>query len=401
MDIYPKNAATMVKLLAIEARMKSEQERKDIAAWRQKHYTANKTQILEILNEALKEFSVKDRAKMQKMFLTLLRKIIRRSSMVLKKPPERKILNSKGEVNEVATEEYKAITRFSNMNAATKSALYLAKLHNTILTRPFVRGKQLKYLNLTPDVCGVVENAEDYLVADAVYYDVMAFNTEGIQILKRVVWTAEQHYSLIGTDGKKEENDLNDANPYGDLIFATLRLCEDSKTFWGTGADDLVMSIESLMAMVVNLIEVILMQGNDIGYAVNMQLTQPHGADKEKKKLVLGLRRFFSRDGVGSHEADPKIGYASPSPEIEEMRLTIDWLIGLAAATKGLPRDSFGDQDAKVESGIAKVVESSEMLEDREDDEGIIRIYEQELYEKTALVANKELGTHLPPVGFM
>jgi len=389
--------ADLITLITAEAHIADEEERRVIAEWRQKHYTADKTDILEIISDAMVNFDAEDRDKMLKIFLRLVRKIIKRASMLYFKPPKRTILD-----DEKATEEYQKIIAASALNLAVKGAYRFAKLHNTVFTRVYPFDGKLALQNLTPDVCGVVENEENYLVPDVLYYDVSGYAPgSGVLQVRRVVWSSKYHFKIVANTKQSVGANEKDLNPYKELPAALLRLNSDKSDFWGTGADDLVLSVESLMTLAINLLEVCVMQGNDQAVAVNLNLDEERDSSGNITPVKMGPRRLWTADNIFDGVQRPGLDFASPSPEIAAIRETADWFIQQLASSFGLPKDAFADVETKVQSGVAKLYESAEMLEDREDEIQILQAYEQELYRKIAVVSNKEFNTDLPIDGVL
>lgn len=382
----------LIAYITVLAQQEAENNRMELAAWRQKHYSANKTDIEEQFDEILSTFKSTDRSKMIKVFFRIAKKIIKRSSMAYRNPANRTL------ENDAANKVYSDMLAGSDINLTVKNALRMAKLHNTVLVRPYFVDGQLRHQIYTPDICGVIEKENDYLQLAGVWYDINRPNEAGVDETVRVFWSEKAHFGVRGKSGNDTVSfNTKDANPYPVLPFTPLRLNNDEKTFWGVGADDLIMTCEAIIGMMVNLIHVIVMQGHDVAIATNLGLAEPQDEDGNTKAIEVGMNEIFTADGVLDHELPPSYEYASPSPEIEQMRVTIHWFVKMLAATHGLPEDAFADIEATVQSGVSKLYESAEMLEDREDDEDILRMFEQELYKTTAHVAKVDASLNLDP----
>ena len=86
-----------------------------------------------------------------------------------------------------------------------------------------------------------------------------------------------------------------------------------------------------------------------------------------------------------------KFGFAKPEMPIEDVLKTVEFLLKEVAVANDLPPSTFS-VEPQPESGRAKLIESSALIEAREDDVGLWRAYERQLFDLLKTIIN----THEP-----
>lgn len=275
-------------------------------------------------------------------------------------------------------EAMQAIYAGGNVDSGIKQIYRKAKLCGIVAVRPvFVQGK-LKLLNYTPDEFRVSTNADNATQAtQMVYLD--SINNE---IVYRV-WDAEK-VTTLNIKGKPIEIV---SHSYNRLPFVFLRL-EETNGFYPGGMFEIV---EENIKSNEDEFDANLSRryhAHPIGLAINM------GADMPG----LSPSRIVQKDNVMAGEGvpvEPMIQYVSPEARYGDLKEFSEQRIETAMRNEGVPASSLAKQAGTPLSGISRVIERTDLIEERYSDIETLRGFERELAEMVIVASNADAGTNI------
>lgn len=365
----------------------SENERIVTAQRLYDYYSGDVAAITGHVSSALgKTFTALDISEFQFFYLPVLRRIIDKLSVVYKCGVWRTL------ESDTATDSLADLYERSDIQKKQRYWLRYAKLFHTVLVQPVVREirgeKVLNYDIHTPNKVSVVERADNYLLPEVVSYKVPVKTQAGTE-LHQVVWTDTEHY-VLDAQGRKMVMPGNELgiNPYKQLPFVVLRM-KDTENFWGEGETLLAEVEEKVSMMLVQLMDLIIMQSH--GQPVFTNVKTDSEVQTGPRHAIL-LNAMFP-DQQASFE------FASPNGKIADVMAAIDWTIERVCVMYGLAKTSESST-GQVASGYAKMLDNWDLLEQRAEDVEILKDFEKELYQVTAVVCNKEGLGPLPEEGF-
>lgn len=270
-----------------------------------------------------------------------------------------------------------AIYASGNIDSEIKEIYRKAKLCGIVAVRPvFVQGK-LRLLHYTPDEFRVETSADDATQAlRMVYLD--SINSE---IVYRV-WNL-QEVTTLNIKGKPISIV---SHSYNRLPFVFLRL-EKTNGFYAGGMLEIV---EENIKSNEDEFDANLSRrfhAHPIGLAINMGGDMP----------ALSPSRVIQKDGVmvgeSGAQVEPMIEYISPDGRYADLKEFSELRIEAAMRNEGVPASSLAKQAGTPLSGISRVIERSDLIEERYSDIETLRGFERELAEMIILVSNADAGT--------
>ena len=326
--------------------------------------------------------------KMLLPYFNITRRIINRLCVAYKVAAERYIIvprtvsetESKTEMipdlgMQKAQDNYQLLLEGSNINSRAKEWHRLSKLLDTVYVQAIWRGDHLEYDVFPPHKLMVKENADNYLLADEVSYDL----TTPTGDTQRVFWSIDEHW-ITDQQGRPVagRNPWNGVNKYGILPFAILRLRE-VENHWGEGDTQLVDINEKINILLASLNFNAIMQSHGQAVAINMDV---------EGQFQTGPDKVITAKNVPGDQT-ASFAFVSPQPAIDSNVKLIDWMIKTAAMSRGLPAASVSI-DETPQSGAAKAIDNIELFEIREDDLEYLRPFEKQLFEVSRVIWNYE-----------
>jgi len=307
-----------------------------------------------------------DPSSMVKVELNLVKKIIRSLCQLYRVPAKREI-----EGSEKDKELFQSISERAALDVKLKSAHRYTKLLKTILLRPVWRNGKLDLDILTGNILDVETGDSPEELLKVLITD---YGSSGkIEEVEYSLWTPETYQRLDYQGYVLAEEE----NPYGVLPFLPVwDYPPTSSEFWLPGGDDLI-----------SLQEMINLKITDLSYLIRQQ--------------SFGVGWIKSGKGGGQVRADPGtlielpldkdsgIGFESQKAEIKEVVDAIDRLIKWAAMSNGLSVSTVDTKSTREFSAAAKVVDTEELRELREDDKTLWRTYEKKLFELIRVIWNR------------
>ena len=275
-------------------------------------------------------------------------------------------------------EAMQAIYASGNVDSEIKEIYRKAKLCGIVAVRPvFVQGK-LRLLHYAPDEFRASTSADDSTQAlQMVYLD--SINSE---IVYRV-WDAEK-VTTLNIKGKPISVV---SHSYNRLPFVFLRL-EKTNGFYAGGMFEIV---EENIKSNEDEYDANLSRrfhAHPVGLAINL------GADMP----ALSPSRVIQKDGVQAGEGveiEPILQYISPEGRYGDLKEFSEMRLETAMRNEGVPASSLAKQAGTPLSGISRVIERSDLIEERYSDIETLRGFERDLADMVILVSNADAGTSI------
>lgn len=311
--------------------------------------------------------------------VNLVRKIVNKRAMVYKSAPVRTFEGWD-------QEEGEALYRLIGANALLKKANRLTKLLKTTALQVQWRADRPALSLVTPNVLDAVHEGDPEhptrIIVTCPGRDAAGRVKDNLTTFND--WTAEtftrrDHRGFsLSIDGNPDN-----VNPYARLPFVALFDHAPDDQFFLPGGDDLVETQKAVNTTLGNLLKNLEAQSH--GYPWISGGTTIEAFHKQGSLDVLSPTRalMLPKDG--------KFGFAKPDAPIEQVMAVVDQLLKEVAVANDLPANVFSIDD-RSESGRAKLIENSALIEAREDDVDLWRGYELRLFDLLKLVVN----THQP-----
>jgi len=297
--------------------------------------------------------------------VNIVRKIINKRATAYRIAPKRTFEGMPQEVGEALYQSMAA-------DLVLKRAARLTKLLKTAAIQVGWAGSRPTLALVTPNIMDVVhtdpENPERVIVthrglkdSDTTYSD----------------WTATSFTKRdwrgvpILVPGNRQN-----INPYGRLPFVPLFDSFPDADFFLPGGSDVIEAQQAVNVALVNLWRAVELQAHGQAWASGV----PAG-----DAIRVGPDRAVTLPENG------KFGFAAPNAPIEEILRAIEFVMRQTAAANDLSADVF-DLETKSESGAAKHAERMDLIEARQDDIELWRLYEARLFDVLKTVVN----THSP-----
>ena len=329
---------------------------------------------------------------------------IRRLAMTYQRPPERKYFIGTKELSPDSPELVKIENMYGrlDMDKRLRQLDRWATLLNTVHFEPVYRRGHIAWdVRLRPDVL-VVEELDDYLEYAEFCRRILL--TSGKDAVQGFIYWAADRYLFIRDDGFfwPGPGSSDGSNPYAGETFAeaalpvpviTVRKTEASD-YWGRYGSDIVDSFEQANIQLGNTWENMFFQGHGQPIAINTGMGKQKG-----QKVKVGVRHPITVEGLTKEDMIPDIRFATPEPKITEGRQLIDWFIKLNSGSYGMPPSAWA-QEEKALSGFAKMIDSEELLEDRDEQVNDYVRVEKQAFEASRAVFNRNHpveGEHVNP----
>lgn len=335
--------------------------------WLRYYHDAQTDELLELIKrrwsrpEDFRLFSV-----------NIVRKIVNKRAMVYKTAPVRTFDGWDQAAGE-------ALYAAMGANVTLKKANRLTKLLKTTMLQVRWNGTGPALALVTPNVLDVV--ADDPESPSRVIVAHRPATNDGLVYREAAVtysdWTVDEYFrrDYLGRAIPVAGNPGNE-NPYRVLPFVPLFDHAPDDLFFLPGGDDLIDAQRAVNVALVNLWRAIELQSHGQAWAAGI----PAG-----DAIRTGPDRAVTLPENG------KFGFAAPQTPIEDVLKAIEFLVKQTAVANDLAANVF-ELDSKAESGAAKLAESRDLLEARQDDIELWRVYEARLFE----VVKRVVNTHLP-----
>ena len=303
-----------------------------------------------------------------------VQRTIRRLAMTYKRPPERKYFIGTKELapdskEMVAIERmYRGLDLNKRLRQNERWEVLLNTQHIEVVYR---RGRIDWDARRRPDVM-VITDPEDYLHFVTFARRIDLPKTDAAPSSNKsggfYCWSDEQYifvrddgwiYGVATPDGTNPFLNAKRESLERPIPIVTFRKteCDD---YWGRYGADVVDGFEQACIQLGSTWEDAFMQGG-VPIATNTGLGKQKG-----QTVAIGLKEPITVEGAIKDELPPNIEFKRPDSPIGVLQALIDWFVKLNSGSYGMPPSSWA-QDEKVMSGFAKMIDSIELLEDRDE----------------------------------
>jgi len=309
--------------------------------------------------------------KFQLAYLNVVRKITNTLAMVYQGPATRTLADSTA-ADQTLWEEIRPGLR---LDTRLKTVNRYTKLLKMVGLRVAWRADRLALDVVTPNILDVEESDDP---ARPAWVLVTHFGpSDRIEAVSYSYWSTTEHYRLDYRGRRLADPDNpSGVNPYGLIPFAFFFDRDPDQTFL-PGGDDLIQAQRAINLKLTDLLRTI--QFQSFGIPVT-------------KGLNAKALPQFGPDTALDVPTDGDFGFAHPEAPIDQVVRAIDWLIKQVALTHGLTADTFS-VEPRAESGVAKFEANRNLLETRQDDVELYRVWEADLFQVLKAVWNVHTPT--------
>jgi hypothetical protein len=334
-------------------------------------------QILEILLEAIRKEFKKPETILELghrlVPINIVQKIINKLGMVYKTKPARASVDRNEEDNEFIN----LLEDAMNINQRMKEANRLFKLNKRCLVEPYLNNEGIPSLRTLPR--HTYEVFSDSRVSPEKPDTIIKVLQDDIDPVKQkyIAWTKDEMRLFDGkgsilVDEMMAINNPSGINPYKTLPFVYIN--ESSLSVNPLPDDDLLRMGVALPIVLSDLTLGSKYQAWSLIYTVGMEGDIPSSPNS-----VIHL-------DFGPNGEKPEIGTVKPNLDIDGVLRLVEFLLATLLSTKNLSVGSIaGKLEAKsFASGVAKMLDQAESIEDREDQQDFFVRAEKELWDKLA-----------------
>ena len=387
----PSYSRMLVDRAWLDTLIKSEKAERTRAQHLLDWYQKDRDAIIGHLKEtASKTFDTVELGEWQWAKINGVRRTVKRLAMAYKTPPVRVLVDEKGDqlpAENPAYETYKLMFKGMDMDKKFREFDRMTVLFNTVHVEVLLRNGAIDWdLKLRP-ISFVVPDPENSFQPDRFAYDYNMLNPLTMIVRKgTVVWSKEQHIWVGESGGTELGLSLNNgSNPYGGKLPIVVIRKEEQDDYWGEAiGSDIVDSFEQASLQVANLWEDMFFQTHSQPFGVNLGL-------KPGTSLRTGPRNPILIDGAGKDKEPPSLSFLKPDCDLDRVMNVVDWYIRTTGSAEGLPPSAWSGEEKDL-SGFAKMIDNIELLENREEEEGMWVGKEEELFEKSKMVWNRWAG---------
>lgn len=310
-----------------------------------------------------------------------IRKVIRNIATAYNEEPARRFEDEAGTL----TETMRGIYRSMRAASTFKNIYHRARLCGVVAVRPiYVNGAW--YVDvMTPDEFRITSNPEHWREVAAIHYPLRTVDPRTNEsTINYVTWTANERIER-GYDGRQVRAD---ENRYGVIPWSFLRLDGDASTFFSGGMVDM---LEAQLEV------------NKYRFIASLNATF-NGSPVWIGRNLGGGKISLSPDQIVTF-TDVKVGEGLPiPPELEsiapsgtyaELDAFASERLRGALSDEGLPASMTSGDASVLPSGIARVVERQEIIEQRIADLTALREFEADFARLVAITARVDAGISL------
>jgi hypothetical protein len=378
-----------------------EEQRRKLSADDEAIYFGFRKEVEALVAAELKRTTKIELNKIPWMKIDIATRLIDLMAMIYKSPA----IRTAGDGQESkGAKDYQEVLKNSNINTAAPQWDALARLHNTVLVRPYYYADtgQVEFRIYTPAHTDVISDEIDHRKPELVRYWVDRRNGAGTYEAVAYEWTADTAIKIDGNQGVPMEGLETTANPYGILPFAVLRLREMGE-FWGEGASDITSGSIQWLAQLAGLLKNGQDQSFSILLAINTGLGKVALASEvgTASTVEIGSSTVIAAEGISKEDPQPSLEYVTPDPKLDELVKILNsilkvlcWRYGISAS-RAVDLIS-GAVGVSSESGVAKSLDNADLEELRSRDLEAYRNFEKDLYKVLRVVMRVDAKIELP-----
>jgi hypothetical protein len=312
-----------------------------------------------------------------------IRRVIGNIATAYAEPPKRKFAVDTGAT---WTDRMSQLYEEMKFAATMRSIHRRARLTSLVAVRPMVVDGKMRMDYMTPDHFRVIVDGDDFRTPVGIVYPKL--DAELGIVYER--WDRDT-MTTIGSDGatlEQIENPYRTRDGVGVLPFAFVRLDDDLTVYPGGMLEIVEAQLDANKAK--------LLSNQNVDFASSPVW---FGINLKNQNIRITPDALVTFDGVTEGEGQlipPSLESISPEgrfAELDEFRAARE---RRAALGEGIPASMMSDQVTTPPSGIARVIERSEVVEMRLADQVALREFESQFARIVAIVANNDLGDTIP-----
>lgn len=189
-----------------------------------------------------------------------------------------------------------------------------------------------------------------------------------------IFWSDSYHFTCNekGEVIPNPENPGNE-NPFGEMPIVNFAIDQDG-SFWAQGGEDLIDGGVLLNSMITQINHVGVIQGYGQFYMTGENLPRAIKVGPSKAIIV-----EYKKD----EQAEPKLGFLSANPQLQDLRGLVEAYIALLLTTNNLSTSGIATNlqgGVTAPSGIALIIDKAESLEDVQDQRQLFLDREPEIF---------------------
>ena len=302
--------------------------------------------------------------------------VLSQTYTLYRQPPSRVFGDKDSPLNKRAQELYQEC----GVNSILSRVIVKAGLSPAVAVRPVWRDGNPSFEAILPDLYRVRVNPDNPLEATEIAYQRIV-DVDGERKTRIVHWTSDAIYYREPGNWKRVHE--QEANPYGELPFAFMRLREGDD-FYGEGDWDMV---EAAMKSRKTEFAASL----DISNSFGVWLVLNTGKSKNADSVKIAPGYVIVTDGVGDpaegQNPEPVVENVTSSGQYEQIDQTRRDRDAEFMRRKGLPTSIVSAEPGNVASGVSRYIERLGLIERREDLYEPLGEFEERLKRKIMIVA--------------
>lgn len=358
-----------------------------LVAW----YERDRPEIEAFIRKQAKVTFGDETAEWQTPIVNGVYRTVRRLAMTYRTPPERRYyIDDKELTDQKQLENIKTAFRRLDVDKRMQQLEQWMILFNTAHLEPVYRRGRIDYdFRLRPESLAIGA-FDDYLDFDQFARSIEVSRLGEGTAKGFILWT-EDEYIFVREDGfvfPACDAGLDGSNPFSmqvwrekDLPIPVNRARKvEGREYWGRYGCDIVDAYEQAAIQLGNLWENVFLQGHGVPIFTNCNL-------KEGERKRVGPKDPIVVEKVQKDDVPPGLAFAKTEPDIEQTRALIDWFVKQNGGSYFMPPSAYATEEKEM-SGFAKLVDSSELIEDREQGLSDFRAIERQNFEASVAVWN-------------
>jgi hypothetical protein len=362
------------------------------------------TEVDKLLKTQFHKDNYKRLYKMLATYYNLLKKIVNLKSVIYKKEAQRKWYKRDGKTED---DNYAELIGMSNIDTIMQTTNILTNVNNTSLVRiiPDIENDVINYSAVPSELVSVTQNPEKPTEIQSLIHQVViqdsytklslfsgnpkADITEREGYVYRYFYWDKERYVILDADLKEvpQESNPDNVNPYGIIPYVLFsNMSSISGSIWNeTVNNDLYKGTLQVNVLQTYLNNALKLTGYRQPYITGVDSEEMKKFDERASDGLQPLATSNERANFGSFEL---------TGSVVELRDTIHDIVSEIADNHGV---SFSSRTASAQkqSGLSLSIEQEQIDNMREEQLPLYRNSENDLAEKTVIIANQDLKSNI------
>jgi len=315
---------------------------------------------------------------MPKIHIDIVNKVLDLTCTIYNGGVDRYLIKKDGTIDEEETK--KLLDIYNGFDAGMKIPEIYKQgyLFNTVLSQAVYRNDKVDIDIITPNFASVKSKDYDFTIPEII---MIGKNIDSEDVI--VYWSDTEYYYIAG-DEKKDFGNKN-LNPFKSLPFAVCRFNTGSD-FWGEPQQDLIENNIWYDIRESNLMFIEMFQGLGVGVGVNLG---------KQGSLSISPNTLILANDVQEGQIPPSLDFSNTNAPLTELKDNLDYIYRRIGNSKGLSSNSLSNEDVQ-QSGVAKIMDSQELMIKKDTHKEIMKTFERDLFEKIKMVNNYYSKNKIP-----